>query len=46
MRIVELRRGGSEEEGEQKLRAIPDQRLFLKVIEMNRLCRLDQPLPR
>jgi small subunit ribosomal protein S1 len=34
--IVELRRGGSEEEVEEKLRAMRGQRLFLKVIEMNR----------
>jgi small subunit ribosomal protein S1 len=34
--IVELRRGGTEEEVEEKLRAMRGQRLFLKVIEMNR----------
>ncbi len=34
--IVELRRGGSEEEVEEKLRAMRGQELFLKVIEMNR----------
>jgi small subunit ribosomal protein S1 len=34
--IVELRRGGSDEEVEEKLRAMRGQRLYLKVIEMNR----------
>ncbi len=34
--IVELRRGGSEEEVEEKLRSMRGQTLFLKVIEMNR----------
>jgi small subunit ribosomal protein S1 len=34
--IVELRRGGTDEEVEEKLRAMRGQRLFLKVIEMNR----------
>jgi small subunit ribosomal protein S1 len=34
--IVELRRGGSEEEVEDKLRAMRGQVLYLKVIEMNR----------
>src|SRR5438552_1480635 len=36
--IVELRRGGSEEEVEEKLRSMRGQTLYLKVIEMNR-CR-------
>jgi small subunit ribosomal protein S1 len=34
--IVELRRGGSEEEVEEKLRSMRGQTLYLKVIEMNR----------
>jgi small subunit ribosomal protein S1 len=34
--IVELRRGGSEEEVEDKLRSMRGQTLYLKVIEMNR----------
>jgi len=34
--IVELRRGGTDEEVEEKLRAMRGQHLFLKVIEMNR----------
>ncbi len=34
--IVELRRGGSEEEVEEKLRSMRGQHLFLKIIEMNR----------
>lgn len=34
--IVELRRGGTEDEVEEKLRAMRGQELFLKVIEMNR----------
>jgi small subunit ribosomal protein S1 len=34
--IVELRRGGSEEEVEEKLRSMRGETLFLKVIEMNR----------
>jgi small subunit ribosomal protein S1 len=34
--IVELRRGGSEEEVEEKLRSMRGERLYLKVIEMNR----------
>ena len=34
--IVELRRGGTEEQVEEKLRSMRGQRLFLKVIEMNR----------
>jgi small subunit ribosomal protein S1 len=34
--IVELRRGGTEEEVEEKLRAMRGQTLYLKVIEMNR----------
>ena len=34
--IVELRRGGSEDEVEEKLRSMRGQTLYLKVIEMNR----------
>jgi small subunit ribosomal protein S1 len=34
--IVELRRGGTDDEVEEKLRAMRGQQLFLKVIEMNR----------
>jgi small subunit ribosomal protein S1 len=34
--IVELRRGGTEDEVEEKLRSMRGQTLFLKVIEMNR----------
>jgi small subunit ribosomal protein S1 len=34
--IVELRRGGTEEEVEEKLRSMRGQTLYLKVIEMNR----------
>ncbi len=34
--IVELRRGGTDDEVEEKLRAMRGQHLFLKVIEMNR----------
>jgi small subunit ribosomal protein S1 len=34
--IVELRRGGSEEEVEEKLRSMRGETLYLKVIEMNR----------
>jgi small subunit ribosomal protein S1 len=34
--IVELRRGGSEDEVEEKLRSMRSQTLYLKVIEMNR----------
>ena len=34
--IVELRRGGTEEQVEEKLRSMRGQHLFLKVIEMNR----------
>src|SRR5438552_12171714 len=34
--IVELRRGGSDEEVEEKLRSMRGQTLYLKVIEMNR----------
>jgi small subunit ribosomal protein S1 len=34
--IVELRRGGSDEEVEEKLRSMRGQMLYLKVIEMNR----------
>ncbi len=34
--IVELRRGGTDEEVEEKLRSMRGQEMFLKVIEMNR----------